>query len=367
MGYNFPMRSQLSRRDFLKLGGLTLGGLAFSPFLPGLTDFDDSFILRVATADMPVHVEPTEKSGQPIWHHLNDLVHVYEQITAKEPAYNPVWYRVWGGYMHRGRVQRVKTLYQTPVTNIPADQRLLMELTVPYATPYWFSKAYGWKALTPPLYYGSVHWVEAVEEGPKMADYSGPWYRIFDELDSNVPYYVPAIYLCVMPPSVFTPITPDVPYEQKLIEVNLSTQMLYAYENGTTVFQTNISSGIPGGAAGANGISTTTPIGKFTILDKVPAKHMGNSYFSVGHAGNLLADADNYVLPGIPWSSFFTSVGHAFHGTYWHENFGWPMSHGCINMRSNEANWVFRWAKPAHSDQSISNHGGRGTMVEIHY
>jgi len=43
------------------------------------------------------------------------------------------------------------------------------------------------------------------------------------------------------------------------------------------------------------------------------------------------------------------------------------MSHGCINMRSDEANWLFRWAKPAHSNQSISNHGEVGTKVEIHY
>ena len=365
------MKPKLSRRDFLKLGGFTLGGLAFSPFLPGLTNFDDSFVVRVATKEMAVRKEPTDKSRIESSWYRDELVHVYEQVTAKEPKHNPIWYRVWGGYMHRGRVQRVKTLYQTPVSSIPEGKKLFTELTVPYATPYWFSKAYGWQALSPqygpPLYYGSVHWVVAVEEGPKMADYTGPWYRIFDELDSNVPYFVPAIYLRVLPPIFFEPITPDVPYEQKLIEVNLSTQTLNAYENGKTVLQTNISSGVPGDPSGGSGIPTTTPAGRFTIVDKVPSKHMGNSYFSIGPRGNLLADADNYVLPGIPWSSFFTSQGHAFHGTYWHENFGEPMSHGCINMRSNEANWIFRWAKPAHSDQSTSNHGGLGTMVEIHY
>jgi len=361
------MRSQFSRRDFLKLGGLALGGLAFSPFLPGLTDFDDSFFVRVATTDMVARREPTDDSRIESTWYRDDLVHVYEQVTAKEPEYNPVWYHVWGGYMHRGRVQRVKTLYQTPVSTIPEGQRFLTELTVPFATPYWFSKTYGWKALTPPLYYGSVHWVEAIEEGPKMADYTGPWYRIFDELDTIVPYYLPAIYLRILPASVFEPIKPDLPYEQKFIEVNLTTQMLYAYENGTTVLQTKISSGVPGGTTGSNGIPTITPTGKFKILNKIPSKHMGNSFFSIGPAGNLLADVDNYVLPGIPWSLFFTNQGHAFHGTYWHENFGSPMSHGCINMRSDEANWLFRWAKPAHSNQSISNHGEVGTKVEIHY
>jgi lipoprotein-anchoring transpeptidase ErfK/SrfK len=144
--------------------------------------------------------------------------------------------------------------------------------------------------------------------------------------------------------------------------------MLTAYENGKTVLQTNISSGGPGDPTGGTGIPTRTPSGKFAIVDKVPSKHMGNSYFSKDTKGNLFAgDTDNYVLPGIPWASFFTTQGHAFHGTYWHENFGIQMSHGCINMRSNEANWIFRWAKPIHSDQATSNHGGLGTMVEVHY
>ncbi len=361
------MNSQFSRRDFLKLGGLTLGGLAFSPFVPGLTSFDDSFVVRIATAEMPVRKNPTDDSRIELSWYRDELVHVYEEVTAEEPLHNPVWYRTWGGYIHRGRLQRVKTLYQIPLSSISEGKRVLTEVSVPFTTPYRYSKAFGWEPLAPPYYYGSVHWVDAIEEGPKMADYSGPWYRVFDELDSNVAFYVPAIHLHVLPPAYFEPITPDVPYEQKFIEVNLTSQTLIAYENGNSVFQTNISSGIPGSPGGPGELPTTTPSGKFAILDKVPAKHMGYSYFGSQTTGNLLADVDNYVLPGIPWTSFFTPQGHAFHGTYWHENFGQPMSHGCINMRSNESNWLFRWAKPNHTDQAASNHGGLGTMVEIHY
>jgi len=361
------MKSQFSRRDFLKLSGLTLSGLAFSPFLPGLTSFDDSFVVRIATDQMPVRAQPNDDSRIYQTWYRDNLVHVYDQVVAEEPKHNPVWYRVWGGYLHRGRLQRVKTIYQTPV-DVPAGKRLLTEVTVPFSTPYRFTKARGWEALNPPVYYGSVHWVEALEEGPKMADYTGAWYRIYDELDSNVPYYVPAIHLRVLPSSYFDPISPEVPYDDKLIEVNLTTQTLVAHEYGKSVFQTNVSTGIPGGGLGGdNGISTTTPSGKFTILDKVPAKHMGYSYFSIGDRGDVTTDESGYVLPGIPWSSFFTPVGHAFHGTYWHENFGQEMSHGCINMRTNEANWIFRWSQPPHTTEAISNHSGRGTMVEIHY
>jgi lipoprotein-anchoring transpeptidase ErfK/SrfK len=366
------MKSHLSRRDFLKLSGITLGGLAFSPFLPGLTDFDDSFVVRIATAEMPVRAEPTDKSRIYQSWYRDELVHVYEQVVAEEPKHNPVWYRVWGGYLHRGRLQRVKTIYQTPV-DITEGNRVLAAVTVPFTAPYWFTKARGWETRQPPLYYGSVHWVEAVEDGPPMVDYAGPWYRIFDELDSNVPYHVPAIHLRIVPLDIFDPISPEVPNEEKKIEVNLTTQTLIAYEYGKSVFQTNVSTGIRGGGlSGDKGLSTTTPNGKFTIVEKMPSKHMGYSYFNIGQGGNLLADDSGYVLPGIPWTSFIAplgkpTAGHAFHGTYWHENFGTEMSHGCINMRTNEANWIFRWAQPPHTTNAISNHSGQGTAVEIHY
>jgi lipoprotein-anchoring transpeptidase ErfK/SrfK len=360
------MKSKFSRRDFLKLSGLTLGGLAFSPFLPGLTDFDDSFVVRIATAQMPVRKEPTDESRIELTWYRDNLVHVYEEVVAELPEHNPVWYRVWGGYLHRGRLHRVKTIYQKPQDVFEGSMRLA-EVTVPFTTPYRFSKARGWEAMTPPLYYGSVHWVTASEEGPAMADYTGAWYKIYDELDSNVPYFVPAIHLKLYSTDIFDPITPEIPLEDKLIEVNLTTQTLIAYEYGRNVFQTNISSGIRGGGHSGDGLSTTTPNGKFTTLWKQPSKHMGYSYFSIGQGGNLLADEDGYVLPGVPWSTFFTPVGHAFHGTYWHENFGTNMSHGCINMRSEEANWIFRWAQPPHTPEAVSNDRGRGTAVEIHY
>lgn len=360
------MKQKFSRRDFLKLSGLALGGLAFSPFLPGLTDFDDSFMVRIATAEMPVRKEPTDESQiQSTWYR-DELVHVYEEVTAKDPVHNPVWYRVWGGYVHRGRLHRVKTIYQVPLLSIPEGTRLLADVSVPFTTPYRYSKAFGWQPLSPPLYYGSVHWIEAVEEGPEMADYKGAWYRIFDELDSNVSYYVPAIHMRVFPPEYLAPISPDVPYEQKKIELNLSTQMVYAYEYDQVVFQTNVSSGVIGGVPLDGGLRTKTPDGQFTILDKVPAKHMGYSYFGAQTTGNLLADVDNYVLPGVPWTLFFTRQGHAFHGTYWHENFGTPMSKGCINMRNDEANWLFRWAKPISPPDAVATRG-LGTVVDIHY
>jgi hypothetical protein len=363
------MMSKLSRRDFLKLSSLALGGLAFSPFEPDSINFDDSTVVRVATNSVSVYSGPSDENRITGTWFRDELVHVYEEVIAEEPKYNPVWYRVWGGYMHRSRLQRVKFLYNQPLEFILEGIRHLVEVTVPFTQPWRFTKTYGWQPLNmppnlstnPPIYFESVHWIEEVVEGPD----GSPWYRIYDDLDG--PYYVAASHVRIIQPEEYAPISPEVPIESKRIEVNLSTQILAAYEYDKVVFQTSIASGIPGGPSGSNQISTTTPNGDFFIQEKMPAKHMGFSYYG-STKGNLLADADGYVLPGVSWTCFFTDVGHAFHGTYWHENFGVPMSHGCINMRSEEAKWFFRWTYPVFNlaEGNIYKRG-RGTLVKIFY
>ena len=102
--------SKLSRRDFLKLGGLSLGGLAFSPSLQNLFDFDDSNLVRVATESVSVYKRPSDESSIVSTWFRDELLHVYGEVEADEPTHNPIWYRVWGGYIHRARLQRVKVL-----------------------------------------------------------------------------------------------------------------------------------------------------------------------------------------------------------------------------------------------------------------
>jgi lipoprotein-anchoring transpeptidase ErfK/SrfK len=60
-------------------------------------------------------------------------------------------------------------------------------------------------------------------------------------------------------------------------------------------------------------------------------------------AGNL---ATGYDLPGVPWVSYITQEGISFHGTYWHNDYGVPRSHGCINMTPQSAKWLYRWTHP---------------------
>jgi L,D-transpeptidase-like protein len=347
------MSRSFSRRDFLKFGGLSLAGLAFMRATPGSSGFDDSEVVRVATTSVSVYSSPSDKAGITGTWYKDDLVHIYEQVVADEPDYNRIWYRVWGGFMHRARLQRVKTILNIPLDSIPEGQRLLAEVTVPYVHP-WRKTNAGWQdTLQFRLYFESVYWIEAIESNGPDGE---PWYRIWDDLAGI--YYAPARFMRPIPPEELAPISPEI--TDKRIDVNLTTQHLSAYENGKIVFQTSISSGIPFG-------KTATSTGKFNVDPKTPSKHMGN--------GNLFAGADDYELPGVPWTSFFTGDGQAFHGTYWHENFGSPMSHGCINMRTSEAKWIYRWTSPivnvaglldATDARSREMHG-LGTAVNVHY
>lgn len=345
--------TRLSRRDFLKFGGLSLGSLAFTPSLGDSLGFDDGSLVRVATDSVSVHSQPNDESRIVSTWFRDELIHIYGEVVTDAPSYNPVWYRVWGGYMHRARLQKVKMLFNEPLAALENDTPRLVEITVPYTQPWRGTRVYGWQRLGFRLYYDSVHWVDAIEEGPT----GETWYRIYDDL-TGYGYHINPMHARPIPLDEVTPISPEVEVQNKRIDINLATQTLTAYEYDKVVMKTLIASGIPNGSREINGLPTKTPEGEFRIMDKMPAKHMGN--------GNLFADFTDYELPGVPWTLFFTGQGHALHGTYWHENFGVPMSRGCVNMRTEEAKWLFRWALPVHQIGKSFNRGF-GTLVQIHY
>jgi lipoprotein-anchoring transpeptidase ErfK/SrfK len=339
----------LSRREFLKLSTSAIVSLGLFPFLPSFGTFDDSLQVRVATKSVSVHTTSNDQSRIVMQRFRDELVNVYEEVDTGSPVHNPIWYRVWGGYVHRARLQKIKVLFNKPLTSIPEDTRHVAEITVPYTQAMRFTRTYGWQPNLR-LYYGSVHWITGIDDGPD----GEPWYRIFDEL-VGFPYHVPAIHLRPIPLEEWSSITSDVPLDDKRIEVNLTTQTLTAYEFDKEVLKTKISSGIAN--SGQNtGLSTQTPTGEFRIISKYPSKHMGN--------GNLFASPEDYELPGVPWTCFFHEAGYAFHGTYWHDNFGAPMSRGCVNMRIDEAKWLFRWVRPLHEPERTYT-PGYGTLVVI--
>jgi lipoprotein-anchoring transpeptidase ErfK/SrfK len=119
----------------------------------------------------------------------------------------------------------------------------------------------------------------------------------------------------------------------KRIEVDLTNQRLYAFEGNTKVYDFLISSGKWG----------KTPTGEFNIWIKLRYTKMSGGNQALG---------TYYNLPNVPFTMFFannevpTWKGFGIHGTYWHNNFGHPMSHGCVNMKTEEVEQLYYWAQP---------------------
>lgn len=120
---------------------------------------------------------------------------------------------------------------------------------------------------------------------------------------------------------------------ERWINVNLTTQMLTAYEGDTAVFSTYISSGVQ---------DHPTVTGQFRVWLRYESQTMD---------GRLLGY--DYYLENVPYVMYFFE-DYALHGAYWHNNFGTPMSHGCVNIHPDDAAWLYNWAS-------------LGTLVNVHY
>ena len=351
------MTSNLSRRDFLKLSSLALGTLAFNPFPTPQDGYQTPpFSIGRAAVDRrsAVYQEPREHSGVVRWLRQDELFNIYYTLTSTDgPAYNPVWYCVWGGYVHSAYIQPVRLRFNNLLESIPENGQLA-EVTVPFTPAFSYDRDGGWQ-LQYQLYFQTTHWVTGLDEGPD----GNPWYQLTSEINDYLKYHVPASHLRPIPDEEISPISPDLAYEDKRIEVSLADQTLVAFETDKPVFRAKISSGIPGRVVPSG---TQTPTGNFHVTSKTPSKHMGSIQAS--------GAPDSYILPGVPWTTFFVfETGVAFHGTFWHNNFGVPMSHGCVNMRNEDAKWLFRWVTPVFDlpieDKQGWDSRGFGTQVII--
>jgi lipoprotein-anchoring transpeptidase ErfK/SrfK len=342
----------ISRRDFLKLGGVSLGALAFGPLG---SDIDEPIAsklrARVTVNFIYVYQEPDFRSPR-IGIRLRDaLLPLREEVISPfGPPHNRLWYSLRNGFIYSAYLQRVEKAHLSqPLSYVPENGQL-GEVTVPYSESMRWTRQNGWKPLYR-LYFESVHWITSLDEGPDGA----PWYGLTDER-LRIQYHIPATHVRPIQAEEISPISPEVPPQEKRIEVSIPHQTLTAYEGKQVVLQTLISSGIPGREASPADIPTATPEGFFHVEVKMPSKHMGD--------GNLTDDIRAYELPGVPWVSFFHVTGVALHGTYWHNNFGRMMSHGCVNMRTEEAKWIYRWTMPVADPQQWDTRG-HGTLVRV--
>ena len=114
---------------------------------------------------------------------------------------------------------------------------------------------------------------------------------------------------------------------ERWIEINLLQQTLMVYEEGRLLFATLVASGVE---------PFYTQPGLFQIYEKLPLETM---------QGATEADrSDYYYLQDVPWTMYFDQA-RALHAAYWRTYFGYPQSHGCVNLSPGDANWLFQWAE----------------------
>jgi len=336
---------QLTRRDFLKLA--STGSLAFalselhlerafaaSPIKQG----------RITLSGIPLYDGPTFKANKIHYFGRDEVVDItsIDENGEQGNPFNAVWYQVNNeGYTYSGWVQPVETNYQKPVFNIH-EKGQVGEIVVPFSDtkeePFVYAER-GYR-----LFYGTTHWVQRYVV---TRDEKSIWYEIYDFHLKKL-FYVPSHDMRLVPNDELSALSPDVPDEDKSIVVDLSTQLVTAFEGEKLVFSQRCSSGAKG---------TETPKGKFRTYHKGPSIYMTNQ-------GDAIENI--YNLPGVPWCAFFTGAGNAFHGTYWHNDYGRPRSHGCVNLPSEAAKFLYRWTKPnVPPDADYIHLPGKGTRVQI--
>jgi hypothetical protein len=326
MADSLDLPDRLSRREFLQVSALGLLGLGVPlRWSHPLLALPAGQFGRVADPTVDVFSEPSF-GGEKLRTFWRDEVLSIEGAVVGDPApeHNRVWYRVTDlGYVHSSPVQPVREEPNQPVEEVPAEGQL-MEVTVPFVDVYWRPRPDAEKMYR--YYYSTTHWVDGVCQDAR----TNKWYRILDD-KWTYHYYARAEAFRPVPDSELAPISPNVPLEEKRIELILDRQMVQCYEGSVLVFSSRISSGQRFG----NG-DYSTPEGEYVTFRKRHSRHM--AYGNLASAG--------YDLPGVPWVAYITEGGISFHGTYWHNDFGRPRSHGCINMLPHAAKWLFRWTLP---------------------
>ena len=336
----------LSRREFLKLSGYGLMGMMLPDLTSALPPQDEFGSLQGRVIDRIVWMydapSPKAKRLRLYW---SDLVVpiTNTRISDDETAYNRVWYEIEeSGYVYSGSIQPVRTLLNEP--QHISLKGALGEVSVPYTEARLEPDPNAQVVYR--LYYETVHWVTASAIHP--LDGSMWYYLLDDKLLQS--YCVSAQHIHLISNEELAPLSPQVPDEDKRVEVRLNEQLLVAYEGAQPVFATRIATG-----GRLRSGTYTTPEGEYVTFHKRPTRHMA--------AGDLAASG--FDLPGVPWVVYITESGISFHGTYLHNDFGRPRSHGCINLTIQAAKWLYLWTKPSVPPDKALAYGHAGTRVEI--
>jgi len=351
--------NRLSRREFLRGAAIGAAGLFIRPELAhGQETFPDFPRLgRVVSGTVAVRSSPDYESAEVGTLFDDAVVPWYSEVAGSfRWSVNQRWVETEGGYVWASRLQPVLNIPNPPVSELRETSLgpgMWAEVTVPYVdvrlenpparSPYLRGAAH------PRLYYSQVVWIDRIEVRDARTEY-----RVNERYGYGDLLWADATAFRPLNDEELAPISPDV--EEKRVIVDLTRQTLSCFEDGREMYYCRISSGARFDAEGNAVEEWATPPGPHPIWRKPISLHM-----SGGTTGG------GYDLPGIAWTTLFSGDGVAIHSTFWHNNFGEPMSHGCVNARPEDAKWVFRWTLPHvpydPGDVTVGMPGG--TIVEV--
>lgn len=352
----------IGRRDFVKLGATGVAGLTLRPrWTPIAQDFPEADRLgRVCVGKVDVKATP-DVDGTTVGTLYEDAVVVWLQERVGRHPYrvNQTWVETPDGYIYAPEVQPVADRPNDPIIEL-SDTSLgpgmWVEVTVPWVRVVLDNPPprSPWLKNTdqPRLYYSQILWVDQVRQ-----DEAGDvWYRINERFGFGDIFWAPAAAFRPLTADEIAPIHPEI--EDKQVVVDVNHQTMACYESGREVYFCQVSTGAKFNSEGEAVDKWSTPVGPHPIWRKVVSLHMVGGTTGGG-----------YDLPGIGWTTLFSGEGVAIHSTFWHNDFGVPRSHGCVNARPADAKWVFRWTTPQTpydpGDVTVGMPGGtRVTVVE---
>jgi hypothetical protein len=335
----------MNRRDFLKFSSSAMLGVVLPRSSSRPIDEDPisgpppSSLGRIAGGwRQPVRAEALLKSKVVTYKSYDDVIPLLGTVVGEAPwPSNPYWFQTTDGFIHSAFVQPVEN-QPSPGPAPVTPPGIWVQVSVPIAETRLKPNA---PRVSRKIYYGTVYRaVEAVQ------DEAGQWwYRLKDGIAYSPGPYVLATSLRYLSPEALAPLAAD--RTDKHIVVDVAKQEMICFEGETPVFAARTATGFG---------SNRTPRGEYEVLRKSHTSYM------IGGEGD-----DHYDLPGVSFPTYFTRSAIAVHGTYWHNDYGRPRSHGCVNVLNDAAQFVFRWSSPAvpYEEHQIMVKRGEGTKVVV--
>jgi len=356
---------KFSRRDFLK-GVIAFGGaMALYPWFEsnvlGSYNSDIKKFGRVCTGLVNIKSKPSINSESIGVLYEDAIVEWQREVVGEIPGgyLNAKWVETPDGYIYSPSVQPVKVIENAPISKIPETsigKGFWAEVTVPYvdlilnnppARSPWLKEA-----VHPRLYYSQIVWIDDMMIGNDGQEY----YQVNEKYGYGDIFWSTAKAFRPLTEKDVEPISPEVENKMVYVDATPSRQFLSCFENGKEVYYCQISSGAKWNSDGQIVDSWGTPRGVHRTWRKQISAHMTGGSTGAG-----------WDIPGVGWTILFSGTGVAIHSTFWHNDYGTPRSRGCVNVKPEDAQWIFRWSQPYVSldpgDITIPMPGG--TQIDV--